>query len=80
MSFSKFVILVILLSSSLISGCASLMYGEPAATLDAVPPLGYNPIFIKKTAQLPNELPQNTKVELTRIDATNPKRLVYMHI
>jgi outer membrane protein OmpA-like peptidoglycan-associated protein/Mg-chelatase subunit ChlD len=81
MSFSKFVILVILLSSSLISGCASLMYGEPAATLDAVPPLGYNPIFIKKTAQLPNELPQNTKVELTRIDATNPKKVsLYAHI
>lgn len=78
---SFFIAIFVFLWVVALQSCASLFYGEPAATTDAVPPVGYNPTFIKRTSQLPNDAPPNSKVEVTRIDYTNPKKIsLYAHI
>ncbi|MBS1903940.1 MAG: OmpA family protein [Bacteroidetes bacterium] len=63
-----------LLLTLCISGC-SILKSEPAATADATPPPGYNPVYItgiKKITSPPTERPA---FYLSRSEATEPNRI-----
>lgn len=68
------------LSLSLLAGCQTvrnIAQGEPPTAQDAIPPVTYDPHFIKQIAQVPTEPVASNEplLEITRIDSREPNRV-----
>lgn len=60
-------------------GCTT--FKEPPATVDADPPPGYAPIFVRSIAPLPPQKPAALTLAATRVERTNGKTVrVYLHM
>lgn len=60
-------------------GCSG--FKEPPSTVDADPPPGYNPLFVRSIAPLPAQKPASLSMKATRIERTSGKTIrVYMHL
>lgn len=79
--FLRFVATSLLAAGTTLLFSACSAFKEPAATADATPPPGYNPIFVNKIAPLPPTKPTGLKLQATRVDTRDPRKVrVYMHM
>ncbi len=64
----------------LFGGCA-LLKGEPAATADATPPAGYNPLYMKAIKKITAPPDQRPALYLSRVEAAEPNHIrLYVHL
>ena len=74
----KFSLSPIFLLALILTACAA---SEPAATKDATPPPGYNPLFITGTASYSKNTKKDPAFVLSRVEANGPSKIkLYAHL